>query len=386
MMPCDRCSPKEGEPGNLVREGKQLAGLEEVSRAKLTEEQRTTSVGAMSPVESDHVGERIYRCQDCGSLWRMMFSTIDKSSVDEPALTPIQGSDGWAIDFPGIVVKRFADAETFLDALNPSSSIWGKTPDAWIFRGHADARWFLSPKAHRREPWEGLAKNSDTAFNPSAATEQQRMDQEGAILQAFLEALDASGIVAPIEYRMLGSIAGIGNERPLALAQHYGLPTRLLDWTRNALFATFFACLKPKAKCDDLAVWAVDTRALRSVPTDVANCQLVHSTRADNPNLHAQEGLFTCVTQASGAPLTNIALLRLDQVVSMVATRGLAGGATRPEPTMRKFVLARTLDEPLMELLHRRRVYAGRLFPGLLGVAMTVQERMRFGVPREVEF
>ena len=41
--------------------------------------------------------------------------------------------------------------------------------------------------------------------------------------------------------------------RWLELAQHYGVPTRLLDWTENALIALYFACESNK-NCDAV-VW-----------------------------------------------------------------------------------------------------------------------------------
>jgi len=42
----------------------------------------------------------------------------------------------------------------------------------------------------------------------------------------------------------------------LFLAQHHGLPTRLLDWTRNPLVAAYFACRNMKGK--DGAIYALN--------------------------------------------------------------------------------------------------------------------------------
>ncbi|HZL89420.1 MAG TPA: FRG domain-containing protein [Pirellulaceae bacterium] len=44
----------------------------------------------------------------------------------------------------------------------------------------------------------------------------------------------------------------------LFLARHHGLPTRLLDWTANTLFALYFACME-KNDCDGM-LWAFRQR------------------------------------------------------------------------------------------------------------------------------
>jgi len=80
----------------------------------------------------------------------------------------------------------------------------------------------------------------------------------------------------------------------LALGQHHGLPTRLLDWTNSPLVATFFATQDPSAD-QDAAVYACEVRRgedkqfLR--PFDIDNIKKYYPPHV-SPRISAQQALF----------------------------------------------------------------------------------------------
>jgi len=113
----------------------------------------------------------------------------------------------------------------------------------WLFRGVSDATYELIPKAGRPRttPLRSPKRNPYTLADEKAV---QRVFKQQAT--AYL----ASTSRTDLEW--------------LALAQHFGVPTRLLDWTDNLLVAVWFATQDPHPsdKERDAAIWVtsgVDT-------------------------------------------------------------------------------------------------------------------------------
>lgn len=289
--------------------------------------------------------------------------------------------------------QPYSRAIDLLEALLPHRDPWQPDPRAWVFRGQANAAWDIVPSAFRGNAPLRLDDHQDLG---PRATRREQVRAERVLLGKFRQLADAQGLRIPGPDRELEGLLSegrpsdaakaceVGKARWLpdevlglaAIAQHYGVPTRLVDWTRRPLVAAWFAAQEaarwargaatPPLGATHLAVWALFRRGPSGRLHDKSPVRVVTAPRWDNPNLHAQSGLFTHTEEPPGSPDAPPDTLALNRRLEGVELDGRA--------VLHALTLPIAEAPRLLALLSDHFVHGGVIYAGYAGAAAALRE------------
>lgn len=328
-----------------------------------------------------------------------------------------------------IIDCRHYDAfETFYnEVLSPWGKLYPQISDM-IYRGQASGEWTLLPSALRSVKDETykycLHQFLGIKHTPQHENIDAQISLEKAALREFYQKSNINGLplphieefsnydyssftndVIPLYKRMKWlnhNYAEVG-----ALAQHYGVPTRMLDWSADIHAALYFAArdglqkLKNNeiSKDHKIALWALDNKHFKLRNSTVCPLKFIFPRYADNPNLKAQKGILSywefsiCPTHLRNDSCGRLsweerkelhidihdALLfssRIDRSPLEALLQDIADIYCPDEDItfLYKLELPVTETEKLFQYLKTQQYTAARLFPGYGGVTQEIKE------------
>ncbi|WP_210170556.1 FRG domain-containing protein [Aurantimonas manganoxydans] len=304
---------------------------------------------------------------------------------------------------------HFENPEEFLSCLSVipfrQKPVWGsdsRRGGKWLFRGHWDEAWALKPSAHRNaQPFYdiGLKKLPERSVVRHDQYWPKMVESEVFALRKFMTLANSSSLPCEFSAEILDEIAEMRKDVQgnyyrnmeffpkskwypiMARAQHHGMPTRLLDFSSDGLYAAFFAGIRRWNVQDSeenlegkLCVWAFftsDFADLDSEPdtdTESKRWLEVPAISQLGSNLASQRGSLILHEGANNYYSKN------GEWPDFFSSSG-----DGPDPDRKRNFLKLTLDRPKVKqmlcCLVRHDVTPVRIYPSLDNVTATLKYR-----------
>lgn len=256
---------------------------------------------------------------------------------------------GATITVPEVTVTSWDVLHSCFEDLNPG----------WLFRGQRESSWSLQSSLERY-----------SVNTPLEQAEGAVLTEAGRHLHRYLD----------------GAQLPQSDLETMALIQHYGGPTRLIDWTASAHVALFFAiedAVDIKGNC---AVWALDP-VLCQVRAEASLSAAVPDPLQARSMALGVEEMFDKVIRTSIQGVVTVQPHRLHE--RLASQRGsfvcqldlnssflenLTGGKPDPEGSLLKLIVPNRLRPEILKRLESLNVTRATLFPGLEGRIQSLRQ------------
>lgn len=214
----------------------------------------------------------------------------------------------------------------------------------WFYRGHADKDFQLVPK---------LCRLNEAKIDSFSSWEEM----ESSLIGRFRREAEA---FAP---------GKLYDEKDwLALAQHHGLPTRLLDWTSNLMIAVYFAVTElPDI---DGCVWGLGFPSTNNCHSESTIYSKV-KTLWQNPFIHFPKHLSSRIVNQGGCFTVHVDDVPLDE-----------DARCKEIMAFEKIIIPSSAKRRIRQSLYDLGIHDSFVYPGIEGIS----KRLLYEIDTRVSF